>query len=314
MTKPEARRKLRVILDELGVNTEAHLVKAINPVETFQQRFDWWKGNKLIYFKPSSCNMPCIILKHMIPVFGSLPVDAIDEKRVQEWVSALHKDGKLKPKSVQNVWKILRLVLGKKHTSGWTIVLPRNPKKQQRYLTPEEAERIVDAAEGQYKALFKLHFACGMRFGELAGLHVEDLDFTRSIVHIRRSTFRLIETEPKTDAGLRSVNVDPKAMAMVKEFLGDRQTGRIFQSRNGTPLVHSNVNRYVLKSICEKLGIPMATTHAFRHGRISVLQQNRVPGDLIREWVGHTSLKTTSEYTHFDDAYRRRIVSELAKT
>ena len=162
--------------------------------------------------------------------------------------------------------------------------------------------------------MFKLHFAGGMRFGELAGLHVEDLDFTRSIVHIRRSTFRLIETEPKTDAGLRSVNVDPKVLAMVKEFLGDRQTGRIFQSRNGTPLVHSNVNRYVLKSICEKVGIPMATPHSFRHGRISILQQNRVPGDLIREWVGHTSLKTTSEYTHFDDAYRQQIVSELAKT
>ena len=124
--------------------------------------------------------------------------------------------------------------------------------------------------------LFKLHFAGGMRFGELAGLHVEDLGFTRSIVHIRRSTLRLIETEPKTDAGLRSVNVDPKAMAMVREFLGDRQTGRVFQSRNGTPLVHSNVNRYELKSICERIGIPMATTHAFRHGRISILRQNRV--------------------------------------
>jgi integrase len=145
-------------------------------------------------------------------------------------------------------------------------------------------------------------------------LHVEDLDFERSIVHIRRSTFRLVETEPKTDAGLRDVNVDAKVMAVVKAYLGDHQTGRVFQSRNGTPLVHSNVNRYVLKSICEKLGIPMATTHAFRHGRISVLQQNRVPGDLIKEWVGHTSLKTTSGYTHFDDAYRQRIVSELAKT
>ena len=41
------------------------------------------------------------------------------------------------------------------------------------------------------------------------------------------------------------MNVDPRVMAMVKEFLGDRQTGRIFQSRNGTLLVHSNVNWYV---------------------------------------------------------------------
>ena len=37
----------------------------------------------------------------------------------------------------------------------------------------------------------------------------------------------------------------------------------------------------------------------------------RVPGDLIKEWVGHTSLKITSGYTHFDDAYRQDIIKNL---
>jgi integrase len=80
----------------------------------------------------------------------------------------------------------------------------------------------------------------------------------------------------------------------------------------GTPLVHGNINRYVLKPICKKLGMKPATTHAWRHGRISILQQNRVPGDLIKQWVGHTSLQTTSNYTHFSEDYKQRIVSELA--
>ena len=30
------------------------------------------------------------------------------------------------------------------------------------------------------------------------------------------------------------------------------------------------------------------------------------------QWVGHTSLKTTSKYTHFPPEYRRKVVSELA--
>ncbi len=75
-----------------------------------------------------------------------------------------------------------------------------------------------------------------------------------------------------------------------------------------------NVNRYVLKPLCKKLGIPIGTTHAFRHGRISVLHQNNVPGDLIKKWVGHTSLKTTSNYTHFPTEYGQKVVSELAKS
>ena len=43
----------------------------------------------------------------------------------------------------------------------------------------------------------------------------------------------------------------------------------------------------------------MGTTHASRHGRVSVLRQNGVPGDLINRWVGHSSLKTTSKYSRF---------------
>jgi len=313
MTKPEARRKLRQILDQLGVNQDTNLMRSVSPAaETFKQRVEWWEKNKLIYFQPSSCNMPGVVKKHMIPIFGDLSLDLIDERRVQEWVSGLHTSGKLSPKSIENTWKILRLVLGKKHVSGWSIVLPRKLKKEQRYITPEEASKIIDAAEGQYRPLFALQFATGARFGEIAGLHIEDLDFDKSIVHIRRGTFRLIETDTKTAAGRRDVDIDPEVMKVVKQFIGDRKTGRIFMTRNGTPLVHGNINRYVLKPICKKLEMKPATTHAWRHGRISILQQNRVPGDLIKQWVGHTSLQTTSNYTHFSEDYKQKIVSELA--
>jgi len=79
------------------------------------------------------------------------------------------------------MWKVLRLVLGKKHVSAWAITLPAIVQKEQRYFTPEEMVKIIDAAEGQFKSLFALQYAAGMRFGEVAGLHVEDLDFDNSL-------------------------------------------------------------------------------------------------------------------------------------
>jgi hypothetical protein len=75
-----------------------------------------------------------------------------------------------------------------------------------------------------------------------------------SIVHIRRSVYHHEETTPKTDAGFRNVDVHPDVMAMLKKHIGGRQSGRLFESRNGTPLVVGNVNRYVLKPILRKLG------------------------------------------------------------
>jgi site-specific recombinase XerD len=52
--------------------------------------------------------------------------------------------------------------------------------------------------------------------------------------------------------------------------------------------------------------------HAFRHGRISHLQQNGAPPDFTKRQVGHSSLRTTSGYTHFDEAYIREVVEKLA--
>jgi hypothetical protein len=45
---------------------------------------------------------------------------------------------------------------------------------------------------------------------------------------------------------------------------------------------------------------------AFRQGRVSLLQQNSVKGDLIKKWIGHTSLRTTSKYSHFTPPLRKK--------
>lgn len=40
MTKPEARRKLRAMLEEMGINTAAHLERSLKPVQTFSEHAD----------------------------------------------------------------------------------------------------------------------------------------------------------------------------------------------------------------------------------------------------------------------------------
>src|SRR5260370_15372557 len=84
MTKPEARRKLRLLLDEMGVNKDASLLRASNLGETFQQKATRWENTDLIMCKPSSRNIPYIIKKHLILPFGDLPLDQITTDRVNE--------------------------------------------------------------------------------------------------------------------------------------------------------------------------------------------------------------------------------------
>jgi len=310
MTKPQAERKLRLLLDEMGVNKDAAILRAFNPSKTFGQKAAEWEKQDLITYKPSSCNMPYIVKKHLLPFFGDLSLDQITEGTVKAWRAKLMNDGKLAPKTISNVYKIFRLIVGKKYTAGWSITF-KVPRKEQRYIRPEEASQIIDAAEGQYKLIFELDFNAGFRFGELAGLQVEDLDFANNVIHIRRGAWKKQLIAPKTDAGFRNVPIKPDLMAKLKQHIGDRKIGLVFASTRGTPLVPGNVNRYVLKPICEKLGIPSATTHAFRHGRISFLQRKRVPGDMIKSWVAHSSLKVTSNYTHFSQEDEREVLDGL---
>ena len=91
-TKPEAKRKLRDLLQQLGVNTEAHLVQAIKVSRTFEQESAWWRQNKLSLFKPSCQEtMGSHIDKYLLPRFGELSIDAVDERRVQEFVADLNR-------------------------------------------------------------------------------------------------------------------------------------------------------------------------------------------------------------------------------
>jgi integrase len=168
-------------------------------------------------------------------------------KRNWEWIADLQREGKLKPRSIKNVWKVLRLILGKKRVKDWTIRLPKNPKKEQRWFTVLEMERIIDAAWGQYKCLFQLARATGMRSGELFGLRAEDLDLENAIVHVRRSAWGHLEVTPKTDAGHRDVDIDAQTVRMLKKHLGDRKADLVFPSRNNTPLVNRNINVDVLR-------------------------------------------------------------------
>lgn len=218
---------------------------------------------------------------------------------------------KLSPKTIRNVVGVLKLIVGEKMWREWRLWLPEIPVKEQRYFSPNEMRQIINAASGQWKVLFATLASTGLRCGEAFGLHVEDLDLEAGRIYVRRSIWDGQEVSVKTKHGYRPVNIEPALVQMLAAHLGDRKTGRVFETRTGTPFCKSNVRRK-LNQILKKLSLGPAGLHAFRHGRVSVLQENGVPGDLIKEWVGHSNLRTTSRYTHFRDEFRQQVACDVA--
>jgi integrase len=313
MTKTQARRLGKKHLEEIGINTPQHLELAIN-VSTFDIALQKWETGLLPGFKPSSQqSSKYIIRKHIKPRFGGMLLEQVDKQAVQMWINELRASG-LKPKTVSNVVKLLKSVLNWNDvgTRDWRLRLPQIPEIEQRWFTPDEVEKIIEAAEGQYKILFRLAYNTGMRAGELFGLRVEDFNFTKSTVSVIRSAWRNLETTPKSQMGRRTIYLDSRTLAEVKALLGGRSSGRIFVTRNGTPLKSGDVNRDVLKPICKQIGIPMGTMHAFRHGRVSAMESGGTPRKIIKLEIGHSSLRMTERYTHFTPEQRKANAEKLA--
>ncbi len=320
MKKTEAKRKLRTLIEELGLNADAHLEHTVAGAVTFAKKAAWWRENILPTYKPSTQEaMGSHLDKYLLPCFGTLTMSTVTEERVQELVASMmqmtHKwpngvTRKISPKTIRNVIGVLQLIVGEKVWSEWNISLPEIPIREQRYFSREEMRRIVATAKGQWKVMFALLATTAMRCGELFGLHVEDLDLENGRVYIRRSVWNGQEVSVKTKRGYRVVYIEAEMCDLLKAHLNGRTTGRVFQTSRGTPFCKSNVRRK-LRSILSTLKIPMGGLHALRHGRISDLQEHGVPGDLIKESVGHADLEMTANYTHFRADFRKQVATEV---
>ena len=318
ITKPQAKLKLKTMLSDEGVNTPEHLERSLRPATVFNTVADLWESKRLPQLKESSrYSVPKLLAKHVRPFFGQTTLEEIKTGNVNDWIAEM-RSKELEPKTIHNLWKLFRAIMNwhaqqnDEQPRKWYPILPVIPEDEQRWFTQAEFRRLVEAADGRYKLLFHLAGSSGLRAGELFGLHVEDLDLNRGVIRVRRSVWQRKEVTPKTRKGYRDVWIDLATARMLREHLGSRTAGRIFQSRRGTPLDTSNVLSEVLYPLCDRLSIPRGGLHAFRHGRVSHLQANNVPSDFTKAQVGHSSLRTTSGYTHFSEDFARQTVERLA--
>jgi integrase len=187
--------------------------------------------------------------------------------------------------------------------------LPIVAAQQTPTFTAQEVEKIISAAKGQYRVLYMLLAATGLRIGEALALEVG---------HFRNGTLNVVQglwggklQSPKTRAGVREVDLTGKLVQVLNKFIGDRTSGFIFRAANGRPLWQSNILHCDLHPIVAKLGLEKCGFHSFRRFRVTHLRKQRTPEDLLRLWIGHASGDITDKYSKLrDDVEYRKEVAE----
>ena len=83
----------------------------------------------------------------------------------------------------------------------------------------------------------------------------------------------------------------PSGDSQLEHFVGRRASGLgLGAFQLGTLSASKDIARRKLQSILKKPQLPKGDLHAFGHGRVSFLRANRVPDDLIMEWIGNSNL------------------------
>ena len=161
------------------------------------------------------------------PKFGNWPIGRILRENVQEWVNEMTAAG-LGPRTVRWTHSVLRMTLdhaitdkklrGKNPASN--VRFPAMGETSHVYLTAVEVAKLAelcDTATGEDSRATKqgdvvlILAYTGLRFGELTGLNLEDVDLEARRIRVRRSitqlSGRLLEGPPKSRAGRRSVPI-----------------------------------------------------------------------------------------------------------
>jgi integrase len=163
------------------------------------------------------------------PHFGSWPIGKIDHESIQQWVNSMSASG-LGPRTVRWTHSVLKMTLdravegdqliGKNPASRTKFPPMRN--KPHIYLTAAEVAALAQTCGAQGDVVLILAYTV-LRFGELTGLNVEDVDLGARRIRVRRSMTqvggKLVEGNPKSEAGRRSVPIPERLMPALKARL-----------------------------------------------------------------------------------------------
>ena len=145
----------------------------------------------------------------------------------------------------------------------------------------------------------------GLRQGELLGIHREDVDLEKGVVHVRHqiSAIRgqgLTITEPKTDMARRPVTIPESAIKVLRSHLENIEDGPglIFTTSTGKPNSPRNLLRH-FKAVIEKTGLPEIRFHDLRHTHATLLLVAGVHPKVVQERLGHSQISLTLDtYSH----------------
>jgi len=180
--------------------------------------------------------------------------------------------------------------------------LPKRPSELPRYLTPEEVQAIINAADNlRNKLIVSLLFCTGMRVSELVSIRVSDVDLEEGSIRVRGKGGKE-----------RVVFFDSRSRQLLAEYLPTvKGCEYLFPAKGGEGHMHYVTVERVIRRLARAAGLKKRVTpHVLRHSFATISLAKGMDVREIQELLGHASLRTTQVYTHI---VRRRLLEDYKR-
>ena len=204
-----------------------------------------------------------------------------------------------------SAFKIIQVDVLKLDWEQFRIKRPRREKKLPVVLSLGEVENLIAVTRNlKHKAIIMLAYSSGLRRQEIQSIKPSAIDSARMQVHV-------VQGKGKKD---RYTILSPKALEVLRLYYKyEKPSCFLFeaQGKKGTPLADETLN-CIVKKLAVKAGIKKQISfHTLRHCFATHLLEKGVNLRLIQQFMGHTSIKTTSGYLHLVNVNLSSVVSPL---
>ncbi len=245
------------------------------------------------------------LARYMLPTFSGMRLCDIEATDVQGFITS-HAQ-RFAWATVQHIKLTLNQVL--KQAVEWGYLrdnpvararMPRRPPRVEKViLTPDQLKQLLVRLREPCRTVVATAIATGMRRCELFALRWCDVDFEKSVIHVRQRIYEGLIDIPKTPRSIRDL---PMPKWLGQKLLQHRQrtngglSNFLFEGLSGKPLNPVSMCQRVLQPTLSALGLPRVSWHCFRRTLATWLSEQGTQIKTTQELLGHSSVNTTLEY------------------
>ena len=236
---------------------------------------------------------------HVLTRWGKVRITDIDPQSIARWLAEKREEG-LAPATVLKI----KMIFSRSFELGVRWSIPgcgRNPVRavpskpvnnaRQRYVTAEEASRLIAAARGSRNTLLapivSLLLYTGMRVSELLAARWENVDVERRSLFVPTSKTGRSRHVPLAQAALAIIDALPKPKGAIYLFPNPANAAR-----------HLTTIKHGWHGAREAAGLSDLRIHDLRHSAASFMVNSGVDLFAVGKVLGHANVASSARYAH----------------